>query len=73
MPQRASLHFAIRLLPHEEIGKGQGANELSPQRGEIKVRKTEMKLRKNEIEVPKNFLKHPWRVSFASVGDFDFP
>lgn len=32
-----------------------------------------MKLRKNEIEVPRDFLMPPWRVSFASVGDFDFP
>ena len=55
MPQRASRHFAIRLLPHEEIGKGQGANENSPQRAEIKVRKTEMKVRKKEIKVRKNF------------------
>ena len=73
MPQRASLHFAIRLLPREKIGKGQGTNENSPQRAEIKVRKNEMKLRKKQIKVPKNFLMPPWRVSFASVGDSDFP
>ena len=62
----------LLVSPHEEIGKRQRGNGIFPRRAEMKVRKNEMKLRKNEIEVPKNFLRPPWRVSFSSVGDFDF-
>ena len=75
-----------RYTSHEEIGKLQGGNGISPRRTEIKVRKNEMKvrknemkLRKNEIEVPKNFCLRgesrflPWRLlTFARVSRGQF-
>ena len=54
--------------PHSSRG-----NVNSPPRGEIKLRKNEMKLRKKQIKVPKNLFVPPWRVSFSSVDNSDFP
>ena len=64
---------SLYVSPTEDFSNSSRANEISLRSREMKVRKNEMKLRKKQIKVPKNFLMPPWRVSFFSVGDSDFP
>ena len=61
------------LTPQEEIGKLQGANEISPRKADIKVRKNEMKLRKKQIKVPKNLFAPRWRFKDLHGGIGQFP
>ena len=60
-------------IPREEIGKLQGANEISPRKADIKLRKNEMKVRKKQIKVPKNLFAPRWRFKDLHGGIGQFP
>ena len=67
---RASLQ-PLHVLPTEEIGNLQGANENSPGSQEIKLRKNEMKLWKKGMKVRKSFFVPRWRFRNSSRGNGD--
>ena len=61
------------LVSPEEIGNLHGGNEISPPRGEIKLRKNGMKLRKNEMKVRKNSFVPRWINKNLHRGIARFP
>ena len=54
-------HLCLPTSTEEFINSSRG-NELSPPRGDIKLRKNQTKLRKNEVKLRKSFPISPWKM-----------